>query len=87
MQEVTIQIVNERGLHARAAARFVHVASGFDSSVRVLHGDEEADGKSILSLMVLGAACGSELRLQTEGKDEVEALQALTELVGSGFDE
>lgn len=87
MQEGRITIVNARGLHARAAAKFVHLASGFDCRVTVGTGRDEADGKSILSLMVLGASQGTELTLRTEGSDEVEALEALVELVGGGFEE
>lgn len=87
MREATLEIVNERGLHARAAARFVHCASRFESRVTVGCEGEEADGKSILSLMVLGAARGCEITLRTEGPDEDAAMSQLTALVSGGFDE
>ena len=87
MVETKVEIVNERGLHARAAAKFVHLASGFASRVTACTGKDEADGKRILSLMVLGACKGTELTLRCEGDDEQEALDALVALVGGGFDE
>ena len=87
MQRGSMRITNERGLHARAAARFVHVASGFSSSIRVMHDEAEADGKSILSLMILGAARGKTLDISADGPDEAEALQALLALVDCAFDE
>jgi phosphocarrier protein len=87
MVERQVEICNQRGLHARAAAKFVHLASGFDCRVTVCNGKDEADGKSILSLMVLGASQGTELTLRCEGEDEQAAADALTALVGGGFDE
>ena len=87
MVESQVEITNQRGLHARAAAKFVHLASGFESRVTVCNGRDEADGKSILSLMVLGASMGTELTLRCEGDDEQKALDALADLVGGGFDE
>jgi phosphocarrier protein len=85
--EKEFEIVNKRGLHARAAARFVHLASTFDSAVTVQHEAEEADGKSILSLMILGAGPGTKVTLRAEGPDETEALAQLGALIGGGFDE
>ncbi|MEM7248208.1 MAG: HPr family phosphocarrier protein [Acidobacteriota bacterium] len=82
-----VDIVNRRGLHARAAAKLVQAASGFESQVTIAHGEEEADGKSILSLMVLGACQGTKLRISIEGEDEQDALAALVELIAGGFDE
>ena len=87
MQEGEFRIVNKRGLHARAAARFVHLASTFESSVTVSHEGEEADGKSILSLMILGAGPGTSVAIRTDGPDEGDALARLGELIGGGFDE
>ena len=87
MVEQLVEIVNQRGLHARAAAKFVHLASAFTCRVTVCTGSDEADGKSILSLMVLGASKGTGLTLRCEGGDEQEALDALVDLVGGGFDE
>jgi phosphotransferase system HPr (HPr) family protein len=87
MVEASYLIGNKRGLHARAAAKFVNLASTFASRIVVRHGDEEADGKSILSLMVLGAAPGAEVLVRVEGPDEVAALAALGALIGGRFDE
>lgn len=87
MVERAVDVVNKRGLHARAAAKFVHAASQFESQVTVTHEGEEADGKSILSLMVLGAATGARILIRAEGPDEERAIDALAALVGSGFEE
>ena len=80
-------IVNALGLHARAAARFVHVASGFRCRIRVGHAGREMDGKSIMGLLLLAAAQGSVVTLTADGPDEAEALAALCALVESGFGE
>lgn len=87
MIEKEFEIVNKRGLHARAAARFVHLASTFEAAVTVCHDTEEADGKSILSLMILGAGPGTRVRVRAEGPDEGAALERLGALIGGGFDE
>ena len=84
MVERELEIVNKRGLHARAAARFVQMASVFESHVTVIHDGEEADGKSILSLMVLGASVGTRILIRAEGADEEQALEKLGAYVGSG---
>jgi phosphocarrier protein len=85
--EAEFDIVNKRGLHARAAAKFVHVASTFKCRIVVKHREEEADGKSILSLMVLGAAPGSRICVLADGPDEQEALTRLGALIGGKFEE
>lgn len=87
MLNAQLPVINKLGLHARAAAKFVNVASRFGSSVRVKYGEKEVDGKSIMSVMMLAAAKGATLELVISGDDELEALTALTELVGSRFDE
>lgn len=87
MVENTIEICNKRGLHARAAARFVHLASAFESHITVIHEGEEADGKSILSLMVLGASMGTNIVIRAEGPDEQAALAKLSEFIGARCDE
>jgi phosphocarrier protein len=84
-QQVTV--VNPLGLHARAAARFVNVASRFQSQIRVGRGQQMMDGKSILGLLLLAAARGSDLRISAEGVDEQEALAALVALVARGFED
>jgi phosphocarrier protein len=88
---VTVQrrltIVNALGLHARAAARFVKVASQFQSRITVSRGTRTVDGKSILGLLLLAAARGREVEIAAEGLDEQEALEALTDLVARGFED
>jgi phosphotransferase system HPr (HPr) family protein len=89
MRERTITISNRLGLHARAAARLVRRASQFNSSVSLLREDtgESADGKSILSVLLLAASRGTSLIIKTEGDDEERALNALVELVEQKFGE
>jgi phosphocarrier protein HPr len=87
MTSRTVTIINPLGLHARAAARFVHAASRFHSRVRVSKGVRDMDGKSIMGLLLLTAAQGSEIRLSAEGPDEVEAVATLCDLIARGFDE
>ena len=82
-----LTITNPLGLHARAAARFVHAAGGFASLIRVARGERVMDGKSIMGLLLLGAARGSVITLSADGPDEREALDALAALVTSGFSE
>jgi phosphocarrier protein len=80
-------VANVLGLHARAAARFVHVASGFTSRVRVARDGREMDGKSILGLLLLAAGRGSVITITADGPDEGPALEALARLVQEGFGE
>jgi phosphocarrier protein HPr len=87
MTSCTVTITNPLGLHARAAARFVHAASAFASRIRVARGGREMDGKSIMGLLLLAAANGSAITISAAGADEVEALAALCALVERGFDE
>ena len=87
MIERDVTICNKRGLHARAAARFAHLASGFESQITVLHDGEEADGKSILSLMVLGASQGMTVHIRAEGADEQQALERLSGFIVGRCDE
>jgi phosphocarrier protein len=83
--EVTIS--NALGLHARAAARFVHAASSYAARVRVAHRGREMDGKSIMGLLLLAAARGSLITITAIGPDERDAIAALRALVERGFDE
>ena len=78
-QEVVI--CNALGLHARAAARFVQVASRFKSRIQISHGGRTADGKSILGLLALIGAHGARLTISADGSDEQEALRSLVNLV------
>lgn len=89
MQERTVTISNRLGLHARAAARLVRRASQFNSSVTLLREDtgETADGKAILSVLLLAASRGTSLIIKTEGDDEERAMNALVELVEQKFGE
>ena len=87
MTSCVVPVINPLGLHARAAARFVHVAAGFTSAIRVGRAGREMDGKSIMGLLLLSAAQGSEITITAEGADEHEALTALCALVQRGFDE
>jgi phosphocarrier protein len=80
-------VANALGMHARAAARFVHVASGFSSRIRVARDGREMDGKSILGLLLLAAGRGSVITISADGADEERALAALCQLVREGFGE
>ncbi|MEE8500676.1 MAG: HPr family phosphocarrier protein [Kiloniellales bacterium] len=82
-----VTIVNERGLHARAAARFVKLAGSFDAEVTVVLNGTEVSGSSILGLMVLAAAPGCELELRARGPAARAAVGALSELIAKKFDE
>jgi phosphocarrier protein len=79
--------VNPLGLHARAAARFVAVASAFRSQIRVTRGGRTTDGKSILGLLLLAAARGAVLVITADGPDEAEAAEALRALTARGFED
>ena len=83
----SVKVANQLGLHARAAARFVHLASRFQSHVKVTHGSQTMDGKSIMGILLLAAATGSVLTLSTDGEDEQAALDALCAFIESGFGE
>ncbi len=82
-----VTIVNQLGLHARAAARFVHLATRFDSHIRVGRNSKVMDGKSIMGILLLAAARGTTLTLIADGPDELAAIEALVQLVESGFGE
>ena len=83
----TVTVVNQLGIHARAAAKFVHLATGFEARVRVAHDGREMDGKSIMGILLLAAARGSAITIRAVGPDEREAVSALVALVESGFGE
>jgi phosphocarrier protein HPr len=82
-----VTVVNQLGMHARAAAKFVHLAGRFDSRVRVARDQREMDGKSIMGVLLLAAARGSTITISAEGADEQDAVNALVALVQSGFGE
>jgi phosphocarrier protein len=83
----TATIVNERGLHARAAAKFVKLVEGFDVTLTVERGGMSVGGLSIMGLMMFGAGPGTELLLTATGPDAEIAMMALADLIARGFDE
>jgi phosphocarrier protein len=87
MTSCEVAIRNRLGLHARAAAKFVHLATRFRSHVRVSRDGRVMDGKSIMGILLLAAACGTTIHIAVDGPDEQDALKALCELVDSGFGE
>ena len=87
MEVCSIPIQNALGLHARAAAKFVHTAGAFQAHIRVARGEREVDGKSIMGLLLLAAAQGSAIRISADGPDERDAIAALCALVQRGFGE
>jgi phosphocarrier protein HPr len=87
MTSQAVTVVNQLGMHARAAAKFVHVATRYQSRVRVARDAREMDGKSIMGILLLAAARGSTITITAEGDDERDAVVALVGLVESGFGE
>ncbi len=87
MTSRTVTVTNPLGLHARAAARFVRVATRFESAVRLAREGRSHDGKSILGILLLAAAQGTVLTVSADGRDEAAAVDALAELVASGLGE
>lgn len=85
--ERTVEIVNERGLHARASAKFVKVAAGFQSEIQVTRDDQTVDALSIMGLMMLAAGPGSTIRIVARGDDAEAAASALARLVETKFEE
>ena len=80
-------IRNQRGLHARAAAKFVKVAGTYNAQVRVIKGDMDVSGTSIMGLMMLAAGIGTDIELRASGAQANEAMQALVDLIERKFDE
>ena len=80
-------IRNRLGLHARAAAKFVHTATAFASQVRISRGGKTMDGKSIMGILLLAAAAGTTVVITADGADEADAVDALCRLVEGGFGE
>ena len=80
-------IINQRGLHARASAKFVQLASGFDASVHVEKDGVKVGGTSIMGLMMLAASPGYSIRVTASGADAVAVMEALEQLVASRFGE
>jgi phosphocarrier protein HPr len=87
MLSKSVTVVNPLGIHARAAAKFVHLATKFEARVRVARDRREIDGKSIMGILLLAASRGSTITISADGSDEQAAVDALTVLVSSGFGE
>ena len=87
MIECQATIVNQEGLHARPAARIVRLANSFASEIELAKDGLEVNGKSIMGVMMLAAECGSSIVIRAQGPDAEQAVQALAELVASGFGE
>ena len=83
----SVPVVNQLGMHARAAAKFVHLATRFQAHVTVARDTREMDGKSIMGLLLLAASRGSTITISADGADEREAVDDLCALVASGFGE
>lgn len=80
-------ICNQRGLHARAAAKFVKVAAGFQADIEVRKGDQSVSGQSIMGLMMLAAGIGSTVEISASGEDAEAAMAAVLDLIERKFDE
>ena len=87
MRKQTIPVTNKLGLHARAAAKVVHVANQFESEITIASNDEEVNAKSILGLLTLAATRGTSVTVQTDGEDEDEAMEAIVQLFEDRFGE
>lgn len=87
MLEITLTIQHKVGLHARPAAQFVQTAKKFKSDIRVMHSEREANAKSILNVLTLGAGQGAVITVRAEGEDADQALEALESLVADDFGE
>ena len=82
-----VEIVNKKGLHARASAKFVQHAEKFDAAIIVTRGHEFVGGTSIMGLMMLAAGVGSQVEIEADGPQAQEALDALTALIENRFEE
>ena len=87
MQKQTIEIINKLGLHARASSKFTQISSRFKAEVWIAKNGRRVNGKSIMGVMMLAAAKGAQVELETNGEDEDAAMAALVELINNRFDE
>jgi len=85
MQSTHLKLINPLGLHARAASKFVDTVKPYACDITLTLGGETVDGKSIMSLLLLGAPVGSELTITADGEDEDAALKSISDLVAAGF--
>ena len=83
----SVEIINERGLHARASAKFVKLAGTFDAEVKVTREDQTVDALSIMGLMMLAAGIGSTIDIKADGPEAEQAVEALVDLVSNRFEE
>ena len=87
MKSVSVTVINKLGMHARASAKFVGLASQFKCDVTLGRNGQQANGKSIMGIMMLAAGKGSQLDLHVDGDDEERALHILSDLIHTRFDE
>ncbi len=87
MKSASVHVINKLGMHARASAKFVSLASQFKCDITLGRNGQQANGKSIMGIMMLAAGKGSQLELHADGQDEDHALAALCELVNNRFGE
>ena len=87
MKEAEVRIVNRLGIHARPSAALTQLAGKCQSGVWFTKGPRRVNGKSIMGVMMLAAACGTVLKIEVDGEDEDAALKALVDLIASGFGE
>ena len=87
MLQREVEIINKLGLHARASAKLTQLAGGFESDIWSSRSGRRVYAKSIMGVMMLAAAKGSRIMIETEGPDEAEAMKALEELIAGRFDE
>lgn len=87
MIERKLPIVNRLGLHARAAAKLVHLANQFESDVSLVKDGEQADAKSILGILLLAAAQGTTITVRVDGQDEAQTMEAVSQLISGRFGE
>lgn len=85
--QFTLEIINAKGLHARASAKFVETVERFDAIARVRRDGMEVSGDSIMGLMMLAAGCGSTIEIEVEGAEAEGLAEALRALVSGRFDE
>ena len=85
--EKFVQVNNRLGLHARASAELVKVATGYESDIQLSLGDQTVDGKNIMGIMMLAATCGSQITITAEGKDADLALSAIVTIFSNRFGE
>lgn len=87
MISVPVTIINKLGLHARAATKLVNCASAFDAEVNIIRGTRKVNAKSIMGVLTLAAGIGTDLVIEAHGRDEAEAVKAVTALFGDCFGE